>query len=204
MPTKARLRKSRRGLLFVLSAPSGTGKTTVVKKLLSKEQRLWRSVSATTRARRQGEKHGRDYLFLSKPVFARWIRSRNFLEWARVFNNYYGTPKKPVERFRRQGRDVMLVIDIKGAQKVMQKTDAFSIFLKPPSLSELARRLGGRNTDSPEEQRKRLAIARKEMAVAGSYDAVIVNRDVDQTVLKLRKWIEKVRSNFNIPQRKKE
>ena len=195
----AKLRKSRKGLLFVVSAPSGTGKTTVVKKLLAREQRLWRSVSATTRARRLGEKHGRDYLFLAKPVFTRWIKRRSFLEWARVFNNYYGTPKLPVERFRRQGRDVVLVIDIKGAQKVMRKTDAFSIFLKPPSLKELAKRLGGRNTDSLEEQKRRLALARKEISFAKSYDAVIVNRNVDQTVLNLRKLIHKARSNVNNP-----
>ena len=197
MRMNAKLRKSRKGLLLVLSAPSGTGKTTVVKKLLAKEQRLWRSVSATTRARRLGEKHGRDYLFLAKPVFTRWIKKRSFLEWARVFNNYYGTPKQPVEQFRRQGRDVVLVIDIKGAQKVMRKTDALSIFLKPPSLKELAKRLGKRNTDPLEEQKRRLALARKEISFAKFYDTVIVNRNVDRTVLKLRKLINKARSNVN-------
>ncbi len=193
MPMEARLRNRKKGLLVILSAPSGTGKTTVVGKLLAKDRKLWRSVSATTRLRRKGEKHGRDYLFLSRSDFRRRIRRRAFLEWARVLDNFYGTLKEPVERIRSQGRDVVLVIDVQGARKVLRKNKALSIFLKPPSLKELARRLGHRNTDSMEEQKRRLVLAKREFVFAKFYDSVVVNRDIGQTVFEIKRLIDKAR-----------
>ncbi|MBI4431252.1 MAG: guanylate kinase [Candidatus Omnitrophica bacterium] len=193
----ARFRKARGGLLIVLSAPSGAGKTTVVNKWLQKDRRLWRSVSATTRPRRNGERNGRDYFFLSKSQFVRKIKTGQFLEWARVFGSYYGTPRGPVRRRRLKGYDVVLVIDVKGAFKVMREQKVFSIFLMPPSLKELARRLGGRNTDSSNEQRKRLSLAKKEMTYARHYDAVVVNRKLGWTVSEIMDLVKKARLGLN-------
>jgi len=193
MPMEARLRNRKKGLLIILSAPSGTGKTTVVGKLLAKDRKLRRSISATTRSRRKGEKHGRDYLFLSQYEFRRRLRKRAFLESARVLDNFYGTLKEPVERIRSQGRDVVLVIDVQGARKVLRKNKALSIFLKPPSLKELARRLGNRNTDSMEEQKRRLVLAKRELVFAKFYDSVVVNRDIGQTVFEIKRLIDKAR-----------
>ncbi len=193
MPMEARLRNRKKGLLIILSAPSGTGKTTVVGKLLAKDRKLRRSISATTRSRRKGEKHGRDYLFLSQYEFRRRLRKRAFLESARVLDNFYGTLKEPVERIRSQGRDVVLVIDVQGARKVLRKNKALSIFLKRPSLKELARRLGNRNTDSMEEQKRRLVLAKRELVFAKFYDSVVVNRDIGQTVFEIKRLIDKAR-----------
>lgn len=193
MPTESKFPNRKKGLLIILSAPSGTGKTTVAGKLLAEDRRLWRSVSATTRARRKGEKHGRDYLFLSRSEFERHIRGRAFLEWARVLDHFYGTLREPVNRMRNKGRDVVLVIDVQGAQKVLCRYRAVSIFLKPPSLKELAKRLGNRNTDSTEEQKKRLVLAKKELAFSKFYDSVVVNRDINQTVFEIKRFINKAR-----------
>lgn len=194
-----RERSRKKGLLIVLSAPSGAGKTTIAERLVKEDARLWRSVSATTRRPRTGEKAGQDYLFLSPRTFRSWIRRGAFLEWARVLGRYYGTPKRTVDEKQREGRDVILVIDVKGAKKVMRRRRVRSIFLKPPSMAELARRLRGRRTDSIEEQQSRLALARSEMTQAKYYDAVVVNRDVGRTLEAIKKHIERARKHSVVP-----
>ena len=186
-------RLPRTGLLIVLSAPSGAGKTTVVTRLLRSDRKIKRSISATTRASRAGERRGRDYLFLRADRFRRLIRKRAFLEWACVFGRYYGTPKAPVLRWRKQGFDVILVIDVQGARKVMAGGKVLSIFMKPPSVAELRRRLLRRKSDSAAEQRKRLRSAQAELAQAGRYDHVVVNRSVAHTVQALKRIIRTAR-----------
>lgn len=189
---------TRKGLLIILSAPSGTGKTTIVERLLARDKFLWRSISATTRPPRLGEKNKRDYMFLTNRAFKERIKRGSFLEWARVFGRYYGTPRQPLELQLKRGRDVILVIDVKGATQVMRRRKTLSIFLKPPSLKELARRLANRNTNSPQERKSRLSLAKWEMAQAGFYDASVVNRDLNHTACSVAQIIERARSGKSV------
>lgn len=189
---------TRKGLLIILSAPSGTGKTTIVERLLARDKFLWRSISATTRSPRLGEKNKHDYIFLTDRAFKKRIKRGSFLEWARVFGRYYGTPRQPLERQLKRGRDVILVIDVKGAKQVMRKCKTLSIFLKPPSLKELARRLANRNTNSPKERKFRLSLAKREMAQTGFYDSSVVNRDLNHTTRSIAQIIERVRGGQNV------
>ena len=154
----------RRGKLFVISSSSGTGKTTLAKELLKKNKNLIQSVSYTTRAPRPGERNGVDYFFVTKEEFFKIKKGNGFIEWANVFENLYGTPKKEVEKKLRLGKDVLLLIDVQGAKQIKKTmADAIFIFLAPPSLGELLRRLTKRGTESSEEIAKRFHIASREL-----------------------------------------
>jgi guanylate kinase len=178
--------KGRRGLLLVVSAPSGTGKTTVCRHLLRSVPGMSFSVSCTTRARRPGERHGRDYYFITEDEFRRMIRGRRFLEWARVHGNLYGTPRDEVYRRIRAGRHVVLDIDVQGGEQVKRKSpEAVLVFLVPPSWRELRRRLANRRDTPPDQVRLRLKAARAEMRRARFYDYVVVNDRLSDTVASL-------------------
>ncbi len=167
------------GTLFILSGPSGSGKTTLSKKLLENPElkgTLVKSVSATTRKPRPGERHGQDYFFISEKMFRYKIRAGHFLEWEKVFQAYYGTPRNNVLLNLRQGRSVILCIDVKGAKTVARKfPQACRIFIQPPSMVVLKERLESRQSESSRERNLRLKEARREMKEACSFDHVIIN-----------------------------
>lgn len=157
-------KSARSGRLFVISASSGTGKTTLARELLREDKNLIQSVSYTTRHPRPDEKNGQDYFFVTKKEFFAKMKKNGFLEWANVFGRYYGTPKKEVEDHTKNGRDVLLLIDVQGAKKVKKtKPDAVFIFLAPPSKEELLRRLYKRGTETQKEIRIRYKVATKEL-----------------------------------------
>ncbi len=155
---------NKRGRLFVISASSGTGKTTLAHELLRRDKNLIASVSYTTRPPRPNERNGRDYYFVTKRGFLSKRRKGHFLEWANVFGKYYGTPKKEVDHELARGRNVLLLIDVQGAKKVKKvRPDAVFIFLSPPSREELKRRLKKRGTESMKEINRRYQVANSEM-----------------------------------------
>lgn len=171
------------GQLFIVAAASGAGKTTLVRQLLAQEQDIRLSISYTTRAPRTGEENGREYHFVSAAQFQAMIAADDFLEWAQVHGNYYGTSKRWIVTERAAGRDVLLEIDWQGAQQVRRVfPDAIGVFILPPSMEELTRRLTGRGTDSAEVIARRLAAAREEMSHVGEFGYVIINDDL-QTAL---------------------
>ncbi|MBR2216518.1 MAG: guanylate kinase [Selenomonadaceae bacterium] len=175
-----------KGLLIVVSGASGTGKGTVCDALLKKIPTLAYSISATTRAPRPGEKEGENYYFLSREAFSEMIAQGGFLEYAEVFGNYYGTPLGKIEERRKVGQDVLLEIDVQGALKVMERIpDGVFIFLLPPSLAELERRIRGRGTETEETIAKRLGKAKTEIAVGKKYRYAVVNDQVEQAVNKI-------------------
>jgi len=178
----------RRGLMLVLSSPSGAGKTTISRRLLSVESNLTMSVSATTRPMRPGEKEGIDYHFVEIAAFRAMIDRKDFLEHAKVFDNYYGTPKGPVEAALRRGRDVLFDIDWQGTQQVAQaaRDDLVSVFILPPSTRELEQRLKSRAQDSAEVVAGRMAKAADEMSHWAEYDYIVVNRDIEASVTQVR------------------
>ena len=173
---------ARRGLMLVLSSPSGAGKTTLSRKLLDKDDNVALSVSVTTRKMRPGEKDGRDYLFIARRQFDVMVDNGELLEWAEVFDNYYGTPKKPVLDALATGRDVLFDIDWQGTQKLRERAgaDLVSVFVLPPSIPELERRLRARAQDDYETIHRRMAKAADEMSHWAEYDYVVINRDLDQ------------------------
>ena len=180
-----------RGNLFVISAPSGAGKSTILKRLLPLLPGLAFSVSHTTRPPRPGEKDGREYHFVDRPVFEKMRAEQAFLEWAEVHGNLYGTSRQAVLAQQSRGIDVFLDIDVQGAGQLRDQGDAGAIFLfiAPPSWQELERRLRGRGTDSEETVRLRLANARREMQDAGRYDYLIINDRLEEAVQDLRSVI---------------
>jgi guanylate kinase len=172
-----------RGLLFVVSAPSAAGKTTVVDRLVETCSGLERSRSYTSRAVRPGEREGVDYNFISRPAFEDLIHQDAFLEWADVFGNLYGTSRQDTERLLAQGLDLVLVIDVQGARIVRQRmADAVSVFVLPPSFEALEQRLRARSQDSEAAIVRRLATARSEVSAVDEYDYVVVNDDLDRCV----------------------
>lgn len=174
------------GIVFVISAPSGAGKTTLTKRLLRRFPDLALSVSYTTRVPRAGEKPGRDYHFVKESVFRRMLQDGAFAEWAKVHDNFYGTARRVLERRIPRGRDVLLDIDVQGAKKIKRLyRNAVSIFLVPPSQRELERRLAFRGTDQREIIRRRLDRATREMEEVGHYDYVVVNRKLDRALAAL-------------------
>lgn len=183
-------RPGKKGLLIVISAPSGCGKTTVVNGLVERNRNIIRSISATTRAPRRGERDGVDYWFVSQPDFLKQKRQGDFLEWARVFDHYYGTPLKTTREALREGRDVILAIDVQGAEKIRKLMDGVFIFIMPPSRNELEKRLHSRKSDSKREIQKRLEQAREEMECAEEYDYIVTNRYVEETISAIETIIE--------------
>jgi guanylate kinase len=171
------------GRLLVLSAPSGGGKTTICERLLRRDRKLSRSISATTRPRRGQERNGREYYFLDEAGFRRQLRAGRFLEWAKVHGYSYGTLQSEVARRCRAGRDVILVIDVQGGLAVKKKhPGAVLIFVNPPSFRVRAERLRRRGTDSQQTIRQRLRNARREMNQADAYDYVVVNHTLSRAV----------------------
>lgn len=175
-----------RGKTFIVSGPSGVGKSTVLNALLERRKDLYFSVSATTRAARAGEEDGVHYHFLDVDTFHEWIAKDEFLEYAEYVGNFYGTPKKYVDAAMDQGRDVILDIEIQGAIQVKSKRpDTVSIFIAPPSWAELERRLTGRGTDSQEKIQKRLLRAKVEFQTAHTYDYFVINDNLENAVREL-------------------
>lgn len=176
----------RQGIALVLSAPSGTGKTTLVKMLRTEFPRLSYSISCTTRSPREGEQDGKDYHFLSREKFLQLKDEHYFAEWAEVHGNFYGTPLAPVRAMLQQGQDVLFDIDVQGARQLKQNLpEAFFAFILPPSFEELRRRLHTRGLDSEETIRQRLANAHDEMKEAVWYDALIVNDQLESAYARL-------------------
>ena len=177
----------RRGKTFIICGPSGVGKGTVVARLLASDPKLYFSVSATTRPPRPGEVDGKHYHFLSREQFQRWIDEDAFLEHAEFVGNLYGTPKLYVDKAMAQGRDVILDIEIQGAEQVhRQRPEAVRIYVAPPSWAELERRLIGRGTEDMEKVRRRLERGKEEFAVARDFDYFVINDTVDRAVEELR------------------
>ena len=178
----------RRGMLFVLSSPSGAGKSTISRKLLAGDGGLTMSVSVTTRPMRPGEVDGVDYHFVDLATFKDMVGDNEFLEWAHVFDHRYGTPRAPVEAMLNEGKDVLFDIDWQGAQQLYQIAggDVVRVFILPPSMIELERRLRGRGTDSGDVIDRRMARAQSEIAHWDGYDYVLVNDDVDPCLENVR------------------
>jgi guanylate kinase len=178
----------RRGLMLVLSSPSGAGKTTLSRRLLEADSDITMSVSATTRSPRSGEIEGRDYFFVSPATFADMVRGDAFLEHATVFSNQYGTPIEPVQLALARGRDVLFDIDWQGTQQLRQRAgdDLVSIFVLPPSHDELERRLRARAQDAEDVVAARMARAGNEISHWAEYDYVVINDDVDAALAKIK------------------
>ena len=174
------------GKLFIISGPSGVGKSTVLKALFREHPDLYFSVSATTRAPREGEIDGVHYRFIKSEQFLQMVQEKEFLEYAEYVGSFYGTPRGPVEDAMAQGRDAFLDIEIQGAQQVYEKRpDAVRIFIAPNSWAELERRLTERGTDSAEKIQKRLLRAKVELQAAENYDYLVVNDTVEQAVCEM-------------------
>ncbi len=178
----------RRGLMLVLSSPSGAGKSSISRALLERDDNIVMSVSYTTRAPRPGEVEGKDYHFVTESHFTELVDENGMLEHARVFDHHYGTPRKPVEAALTEGRDVLFDIDWQGTQQLGQNAgdDLVSVFVLPPSMEELERRLHTRAQDSTEVVRKRMAKAGDEMSHYREYSYIIVNRDLDTSIVQVQ------------------
>ena len=187
-----------RGLLFIVSAPSGAGKTTLVERLVEETPHLRMSRSYTSRAARQGEAHGVDYNFVERHHFERMIAAAEFLEWAEVFGNLYGTCAADTERMLAAGDDVVLVIDVQGTRKVRSLgLVATTVFVMPPSAQVLEQRLRGRSKDSDADIQRRLLVARQEVASFAEYDYIVVNDHIDAAVERLQHVVLAERSRLN-------
>ena len=190
----------KKGLLIVISGASGTGKGTVCKELLARERGVAFSVSATSRAPREGEQDGREYYFRTRAEFEAMIAEGAFLEYADVYGNYYGTPLAPIEARRSAGEDILLEIDTQGALNVMERCpDGTFIFLLPPSLEELRRRITGRGTESEESLARRLAAARDEIRLGRRYRYAVLNGTVEDATARIQTILaaERLRADMN-------
>lgn len=185
----------RRGLMFVLSSPSGAGKTTLSRMLLGKVPGLSMSISATTRPMRPGEIDGQDYLFVDKVRFAAMVKGGELLEHATVFDNSYGTPRAPVEKALSEGRDVLFDIDWQGTQQLREKAskDVVSVFILPPSAADLEKRLHTRAQDSDEVIRGRMDRASHEMSHWAEYDYIVVNHTIDEAFAEVQSILKSER-----------
>jgi guanylate kinase len=183
----------RRGLMFILSSPSGAGKTTIARRLLAEEAGgLKLSVSVTTRPMRPGESKGRDYYFVDRAEFDRLVEADAFYEWAEVFGHCYGTPKAEIRERLKHGEDFLFDIDWQGTQQLYQRAqgDVVRVFLLPPSIAELERRLRARNTASDDVIAARMARARSEIGHWDAYDYVVINDDIEACYAKVRMILE--------------
>jgi guanylate kinase len=181
-----------RGRLIVVSGPSGAGKSTLIRASLEAVPELAYSVSATTRGPRPGEVDGRDYIFLSRQEFERWIQEGRFLEWAEYSGNLYGTPEQKVEEFLDEGKSVILELELQGARQVqVKRPDAIMVFVRAPSLEETRRRLTGRATESEEALESRLATAVGEVAARDEFDHEVINENRERA---RKNMIEKMES----------
>jgi guanylate kinase len=186
--------KGRKPLIIIVSAPSGSGKTTIVKGLLGKMRGIKRSVSFTTREPRQDEQSGVDYVFVSREEFKKKIEDGSLLEWEENFGEYYGTSRGQVEEAMRGGEDVILSIDVKGAKTVKKIfPQSISIFIMPPSMEELSSRLKKRKTEEDNQVSMRLKESQTEIASSDEYEYLIVNDDLDKAIEELREIIESAR-----------
>ena len=183
---------SRRGLMLVLSSPSGAGKTTISRKLLERDANLSISISVTTRPRRPGEVNGRDYLFVDAIEFQQRVNRGELLEQAKVFGHYYGTPRAPVETALADGKDVLFDIDWQGTQQLQASAprDLVSVFIQPPSTRELERRLRARAQDPEEVVAARMAKAADEISHYPEYQYIVLNQDVDRSVASVQAILE--------------
>ena len=180
----------RKGIIFVISSPSGGGKTTICRKILSDSPDLAYSVSVTNRRPRSGEKEGKDYFFISDEEFSGRIEKGEFAEWAEVHGHSYGTPRSFLEQSLSSGRDIILDIDVRGALRIKKEYhESCLIFILPPSLKTLAARLKARGTEDKKEIEKRLARAKEELTFLKDYDYVVVNRDLSQAVEEVKSII---------------
>src|ERR1700683_4540839 len=179
---KNRTSIARRGLMLVLSSPSGAGKTTLSRMLLKADRNVELSVSVTTRPRRPGEVEGHDYYFIDLARFEAMVKKNELLEWAEVFGHRYGTPRRPVEKALHAGRDVLFDIDWQGTQQLREKArpDVVSVFILPPSATDLERRLHTRAQDSDEVIRGRMSRASHELSHWAEYDYIVINHDIDE------------------------
>ena len=175
---------NRRGLMLVLSSPSGAGKTTISRRLLERDRNLAMSVSVTTRPKRPGEVQGKDYHFIDLRKFEEMRSRRELLEWAKVFDHYYGTPRAAVEKALKAGRDVLFDIDWQGTRQLAEiaREDLVSVFVLPPSTAELERRLRARKQDSAEVVAGRMARASGELEHYDAYEYIVINRDIEESV----------------------
>jgi guanylate kinase len=192
LPTEPADHFRRRGILFVVSSPSGAGKSTISRRLLDEDHGLTMSVSATTRPMRPGEVDGHDYHFVDVATFKDMVANHEFLEWAHVFGHRYGTPRAPVEAALAAGRDVLFDIDWQGAQQLYQRAggDVVRVFIFPPSMTELERRLRARATDSEEVIQGRMSRAAAEISHWDGYDYVLLNDDVDRCYADVQKILD--------------
>jgi guanylate kinase len=195
---------TRAGIPFVVSAPSGTGKTTVCRRVVAEDGGVEFSISHTTRAMRAGEVHGRDYFFTPRPEFERLIAAGEFVEWAEYAGNLYGTSFGSLDAPLGQGRDLLLEVEVEGARQLRaRRRDARFIFLLPPSRAELERRLRGRGTDSPEAIARRLAAVDDELRAVSVFDYAVINDDIDRAVHAVHQIIaaERTGDTANVKQR---
>lgn len=187
-----------RGLLLVVSGPSGVGKGTILHRLLEERDDCVFSVSATTRPPRPGEVDGVHYFFLESKVFSQWVEQNRFLEWNKVFDRFYGTPLEPVEKHLASGTNVILDIDVQGAEQVIEcRPDAVSIFIAPPCLETLAHRLQGRGTESDEEISLRLLTAKSELKTMHHYQYLVINDELERALRQIAAILEAERCRYN-------
>ena len=183
----------KRGRLVIITAPSGTGKSTVIRHFLKSHPNMVHSISCTTRKTRPDSRDAGDYQFIDKDTFKKWIDEGKFAEWAEYVGNFYGTPREPLDRWLEEGVFVLLDLEVIGGTKLkdLYKDDAISIFLLPPDEEELKRRLSGRGTDSSEVQARRLKTALMEMTYKDKYDHRVINDDLDRACKEIEKIITK-------------
>lgn len=187
-----------RGMLIVLSGPSGSGKGTLVKKLLSQREDTVLSVSVTTRRPRPGEEEGVQYYFRTREQVEAMIAEGSLLEYAEYNGNYYGTPEPPIRQWLEKGKNVLLEIEVQGAEKVMDhRSDLVSLFITVPSMKELERRLRGRGTETEDSIRGRMQVARQELSRAFRYDYVVLNDEVDRAVQRIQTIIEAEKMRYS-------